>query len=502
VTDLDERIEEIRASPRGRRTGAFFDFDGTLIAGYSGNEFYRARLRAREVGPGELARTLLAVADMRLRGADVDGLMRSAVAVWKGRPVDDMEQLAERVMLQRIAGMLYPEVLRIIDAHTQRGHTVVLASSATRYQVAPLAAELRIQNILCTEVEVVNGVFTGELAGPIRWGPGKADAVREFAAGSRIDLTKSYGYGNGEEDEAFLESVGKPRPLNPEPALARLAAARDWPITRLRPRSAGRLVPAIRTSAALAGIGTAALVGVGAGLLNRSRRVAANLAAGAGSDLALALAGVDLEVIGEEHLWSDRPAVFAFNHQSSLDTLVLGSLLRRDFTGIAKKEASRDPRFAPIGALLDVVYIDRANSAGARQALEPVVERLRSGTSLAIAPEGTRTPTPRLRPFKKGAFHIAMQAGVPIVPIVLRNAGQLMWRGEAVVHPGTLQVAVLAPIPTDTWRVEDLDDHVAHVRGRFEETLDRWPGEAAAPARRRHSNDSVRRQPVPAGDGR
>jgi putative phosphoserine phosphatase / 1-acylglycerol-3-phosphate O-acyltransferase len=498
VAGLNERVAEIRASPRGRRTGAFFDFDGTLIAGYSGNEFYRARLRAREVGPGELARTLLAVGDMRLRGADVDGLMRTAVAVWKGRPVDDMEQLAERLMVQRIAGMLYPEALQLIDAHRQRGHTIVLASSATRYQVAPLAAELLIENILCTEVEVMNGAFTGRLAGPVRWGPGKAEAVREFAAERGIDLARSYGYGNGEEDEAFLETVGKPRPLNPEPGLARLAADRDWPVTHLTPRSAGRVRPLLRTGAALAGIGAAAWVGVGAGLLNRSRRVAANVAAGVGSDIALALAGVDLDVTGEEHLWSDRPAVFVFNHQSSLDTLVLGSLLRRDFTGIAKKEAARDPRFAPIGALLDVVYIDRANSAAAREAMTPVLERLRNGTSLAIAPEGTRTPTPRLRPFKKGAFHIAMQTGLPIVPIVLRNAGQLMWRGEAIVHPGTLHVAVLAPIATVAWRVEDLDDHVADVRRRFKETLERWPGETPPAAPRRRSNGSARRQPAPA----
>ena len=195
-------------------------------------------------------------------------------------------------------------------------------------------------------------------------------------------------------------------------------------------------------------------------------------------------------MVGEEHLWSHRPAVFVFNHQSSLDTLALGSLLRRDFTGIAKKEAARDPRFAPIGALLDVVYIDRANSAAARDALRPVVERLRNGTSLAIAPEGTRTPTPRLRPFKKGAFHIAMQAGVPLVPVVLRNAGQLMWRGEVLVHPGTLQVAVLDPIPTEGWRVEDLDDHIADVRQRFEVALEQWPTDthpAPRPSRKSRS---------------
>ena len=203
----------------------------------------------------------------------------------------------------------------------------------------------------------------------------------------------------------------------------------------------------LRTGAALTAMGASAFVAAGVGLANRSRRVAANLTAGAGSELALGLAGVRLDVTGEQHLWSHRPAVFIFNHQSALDTLVLGSLLRRDFTGVAKKEAAHDPRFAPIGALLDVVYIDRANRGHAREAMQPAVDRLRSGVSIAIAPEGTRTPTPRLRPFKKGAFHVAMQAGVPLVPIVMRNAGQLMWRGEAVVHPGTLQVAVLAADP-------------------------------------------------------
>ncbi|MDQ3849748.1 MAG: HAD-IB family hydrolase, partial [Actinomycetota bacterium] len=497
--DLSDRIDEIEAGPAGPQIAAFFDFDGTLIAGYSGTELYRARLRAREVGPVELARTLVAVGDMRLRGADVDGLMRTAVAAWEGRQVDEMEDFAERLMVQRVAGLLYPEALELIDTHRKMGHTLVLASSATRYQVAPLARELLIDEILCTEVEVVNGAFTGKLAGPIRWGEGKADAVWEFAEQRGIDLQDSYGYGNGTEDVAFLETVGRPRPLNPEPGLRRVADEHGWPVTRLTPRPGTGVRPLLRTGAALAGLGTAAWIAVGVGLLNRSRRVAGNVAAGIGCDLALALAGVELEVVGAEHLWSHRPAVFLFNHQSALDTVVLGSLLRRDFTGVAKKEAARDPLFAPFGALLDVVYIDRANSRKAREALQPVVDRLRDGVSIAIAPEGTRTPTPRLRPFKKGAFHIAMQAGVPLVPIVLRNAGQLMWRGDTIVHPGTLQVAVLEPIPTRRWRVRDLDDHVADVRGRFQATLEHWPAGDGPPApRRRRGAPSARRDPAPA----
>ena len=82
----------------------------------------------------------------------------------------------------------------------------------------------------------------------------------------------------------------------------------------------------------------------------------------------------------------------------------------------------------------------------ARAALAPAVDSLLSGKSLVIAPEGTRSPTPKLLPFKKGAFHLAMQAGVPMVPIVMRNAGEMMPAHSILIAPGTVQVAVLPPV--------------------------------------------------------
>ena len=88
-----------------------------------------------------------------------------------------------------------------------------------------------------------------------------------------------------------------------------------------------------------------------------------------------------------------------------------------------------------------------------------------------MAPEGTRSATPRPGPFKKGAFHIAIQAGVPMVPIVLENAGELMWRHDQTVRRGTVRAVVHPPIDTSTWSVDTLDDHVAQVRGVFLETL-------------------------------
>mgnify|MGYP000919558910 FL=1 len=191
----------------------------------------------------------------------------------------------------------------------------------------------------------------------------------------------------------------------------------------------------------------------------------------------MALGGVRVSIVaGREHLEEHRPCVFVFNHQSKLDVPVLIHLLRHDFTGVAKKEVRTVPVMGQIFDMAGMVFIDRGDSAKARQQLEPAVRKLREeGVSLVLAPEGTRSPTPRLGPFKKGAFHIAMQAEVPIVPIVLRNTGELMWRGAQLIAPGTVEVQVLPPVDTSSWTPQTVDDHVAEVRQQFLTTLAEWP---------------------------
>ena len=472
---LDELIAGVEAAPRGPRIGAFFDFDGTVISGYSAAAFQQDRLQRGQMSPLELGRSLLAGLDMKVRGAGVSSLMRIAARSWAGHAEDELEQLGERLFAKRIAGMVYPEVRALVQAHRRRGHTVVLATSATRFQAEPVARDLEVDHLLCTRLEVAGGILTGEVLEPVLWGEAKAQAVRELAARRGIDLRRSHGYANGDEDVAFLEVVGHPRPLNPDAGLAAHAKERGWPSTRFSSRGRPGVGSVLRTGAAIGALSGAAALGLGVGLVNGRRRDASNLAASLGGDLALAVAGVRLNVTGEEHLWSHRPAVFIFNHQSSFDIPIIASLVRRDMTGVAKKEAARDPRFALVGYLADVAYVDRGNTAQARDALAPVVDRLRSGISMAIAPEGTRTPTPRLRPFKKGAFHIAMQAGVPIVPIVIRNAGDVMWRNSFFVRPGQVDVAVLPPVSTEGWTVGDLSERVAGMERLFTETLESWP---------------------------
>ncbi|KUL23474.1 HAD-IB family hydrolase [Actinoplanes awajinensis] len=475
-----ETVRAIRAAPAGPRVGAFFDLDGTLVHGHTAGAVYRDRIRRGDIGPGELARVLLAMIDGGVLGGDPQAIGRAGFAALRGRTVAELSGLAERLFAERIAGTIRPEARDLVRAHLRQGHTVAVASSATRLQIEPVARDLGIPHLVCTELEQRDGVLTGRSTTGLLWGERKARAVRGFARATGIDLRKSFGYANGLEDLAFLGSVGRPYPSNPDPVLRHAAEEHAWPVLTLRePRSPG-LWAGLGTLSALAGVNAALTAGVVYGRLTGDRQGGINVGIGLSADLGLALAGVRLNVTGAENLDKVRPAVFVANHQSTLDAVVLGALLRHDFTAVAKREARFDPRMAVISAFLDPAWIDRSDRASARHTLDRALDRIRAGTSILVLPEGTRMPTPALGRFKKGAFHLALQAGVPIVPIVLRNTGELAWRRSLIVHPGTVDVAVLDPVPTGDWTVRDLDDRIATLRDRFAGTLANWPAEVAA----------------------
>ena len=108
------------------------------------------------------------------------------------------------------------------------------------------------------------------------------------------------------------------------------------------------------------------------------------------------------------------------------------------------------------------------------EALKPAVEALREGLSIAIAPEGTRSSTGKLGRFKKGAFHIAMAARRPIVPIVIRNALDALPKHGIIARPATVDVVVHPPIATDGWSQDTFDDEIAAVEQLYRDTLQAW----------------------------
>jgi putative phosphoserine phosphatase/1-acylglycerol-3-phosphate O-acyltransferase len=479
--DHQALLDTVEAAPRGRRTGAFFDFDGTLIDGYSAWAMMQHRARRREMSPGEVARLLMVGLEATMGRADFERFMRVGVQAFRGRQADDLAEMGERLMKTVLGGVLYTEGWELIAAHKRRGHTVVIATSALPFQVEALGRELGVDHILCTRLQERDGLLTGEVDGPILWGPGKAAAVEAFAREQKIDLGKSFAYGNGTEDVEFLETVGRPNAVNPTKDLERVAEERGWPTAKFRPRSRPGLEEVGRTVASYGGLTAGLYAGLGVGLLRRSRKDAMNTTMSLGSDAGLTLAGIKVNVTGEEHLWSQRPAVFIFNHQSWLDGMIIMKLLRQDVTAVAKKEVSKQPIIGQIAWLMNMAFVDRGNTQQAMKALEPVVERIREGYSLAISPEGTRSPTPRVGRFKKGAFHMAMQSGVPVVPIVIRNAGLHLWRGSVFMRKGTVDVTVLPPISLDDWKPEELTARVEEVRQLFVDTLDDWPTNGTAP---------------------
>jgi putative phosphoserine phosphatase/1-acylglycerol-3-phosphate O-acyltransferase len=479
VITVDELVERIKNAPGGSKVAAFFDFDGTLIEGYSAGALYAHRARNFELGPDEFVRTLRAALGGPLDEAAFEDLLLQGIRGWVGRTEDDLMELGEQLFAQDIAGALFHGAWRLVRAHQNRGHTVVIATSATRMQAQPMARELGIDHVLCTELETEHGVLTGGLVGHTLWGKGKAAAVKEFARRHRISLKNCHAYANGDEDVALLDAVGFPHPVNPAPLLARHAADRGWEPVRFKSKR-GRFHPIAlaRTTALYGGFGAAVGAGAVAGTLTFDRRGAMDLATSLFGRLGGPLGNIRIEVIGEQHA-TRRPAVFFINHQSTLiDALVTSRVVQRGFTVVAKAEVKQIPVLGQLLTLADIAFVDRSNTSKAISAMQPAVDKLRKGVSVVMSPEGTRSLSPRIGAFKKGGFHLARDAGVPIVPIVIRNAGEIMWRNAKVAQEGTIEVVVHEPVPTTNWTRADLDAWVARMRQLYIDTLDDWPGVA------------------------
>lgn len=244
-----------------------------------------------------------------------------------------------------------------------------------------------------------------------------------------------------------------------------------------RARSPGAL-DVLRTVLALLAIAPGLAVGAAVLLATLDRRRALNRAIALWGDLGTRAAGIRLEVEGKQRL-ALRPAVFLLNHQSGIDPILVCALLRRDFVGVAKREIRRNPVLGPAFAFVGTVFVDRADRAQAVRALGPAVEALRSGLAVAVAPEGTRGGGDRLGRFKKGAFRIAMAAGVPVVPIVIENASDVLPGGAWIMTAATVRVRVLPPLDTTGWRPETLDREIAAVEELYRRVL------ASPPSRER-----------------
>ena len=145
---LPGSIAEIKASPPGPEIGAFFDLDGTLVAGFTGVILTQEQFRSRALGLGDMFAMIQAGLNHQLGRSEFDDLINAAAKVSRGRPLSDMDEVGERLFKDKIEARVYPEMRDLVHAHLARGHTVCLSSSALTIQVEPVARFLGIPNTL------------------------------------------------------------------------------------------------------------------------------------------------------------------------------------------------------------------------------------------------------------------------------------------------------------------------------------------------------------------
>jgi len=176
------------------------------------------------------------------------------------------------------------------------------------------------------------------------------------------------------------------------------------------------------------------------------------------------LAGTKVEVIGLENVRQGKPQIFMANHQSDFDILIVLAHIPGQFRWIAKKELFKVPIFGKAMRNAGYIEIDRQNHEKALRSLEEAAQKIREGKSVVTFPEGTRSKDGTIKAFKQGMFHLAIQAGVPITPISIIGAHEIMPKRSLVVKPGTITMVIDRPVAVSGYTIETRGELIEKVR--------------------------------------
>ena len=190
-----------------------------------------------------------------------------------------------------------------------------------------------------------------------------------------------------------------------------------------------------------------------------------------GAKLWIRGSGIKVKVSGKENLEKNKSYIFVANHRSYIDTTALFAYAGKRIGLIAKKELLKVPVLGQGISFINFVTIDRSNPQRALETMEKVREIVDSGYSFGVFAEGTRAMPGDLLPFKKGAFHLALQTGAAIIPVAIKNTDYLMGKKTGVVNPGTMEIVLLPPIETANLTTEDLPELLEQTRKAIAEEL-------------------------------
>jgi 1-acyl-sn-glycerol-3-phosphate acyltransferase len=190
-----------------------------------------------------------------------------------------------------------------------------------------------------------------------------------------------------------------------------------------------------------------------------------------GVTVGTSLAGIRTRVAGRENVPAGQAVVFCSNHQSNIDPPILFNALHRRLHVLFKKELTKLPLLGKAFQVGGFVPIDRASREQSMAAIDQAAESLRQGNSFLTFPEGTRSRTGTLLPFKRGPFLMALKAQVPIVPVAVQGGTASMQKGSPIVRPAVVSVRIGAPIPTSGMDVSDRQKLADLVREHVEKLL-------------------------------
>jgi 1-acyl-sn-glycerol-3-phosphate acyltransferase len=188
----------------------------------------------------------------------------------------------------------------------------------------------------------------------------------------------------------------------------------------------------------------------------------------------LTLTNIRVEIIGAENVLMERPQIFMANHQSDFDIFIVLAHLHGQFRWIVKKELFNIPLFGKAMRNAGYIEIDRQSRERAMMSLEEAARKIREGKSVMSFPEGTRSKDGKIKPFKQGMFYLAIKSGVPIVPISIIGAGEIMPKRSLVIKPGKIIMVIDRPVDVSGYSIEtrqDLIDRIQNIITRnYEDT--------------------------------